>query len=255
MKDMLKFKGHFKIEAIDANNNGTVLDEWQDDNLIMENARLSMAEMFSLLSSNIGIHKIVLGSKGHNVDYRIPKTSSEGFVASRDRLFSESIDIDDGEIVAAIRLGDVVKYVGSGNGTGTQNNYYEYIGTGLTNKSVDSINFANTAVWTDLGATAPYTYTMTFGLPNIPYGTFLNVVEDDGTVGSTGIVSQTDGEVQFVFEFSTLAANNGNDPVAGASTFTEAAMYANNRIFSMKTFGSKIKDSTVLLRVTWTIVF
>lgn len=139
--------------------------------------------------------------------------------------------------------------------TGTTGNYYEYIGTGATSLLVDNIDFTNTAVWTDLGATAPYTYSIEFDLPKTQTGNGLNVVEDDGAVGSTVEVTQTDNEVQFVFNVSTLAGNQANDPTPGSSTFTEAAMYANGRIFSMKTFGSKIKDSTVVLKITWTIAF
>lgn len=249
MKDTLQFKGHFKIEALDKDNN--VVDQWQEDNLIMESARLTMAEIFTLASTNAGINKIVLGSKGYNGDVRIPKTSTEGFVDTRDRLFSETIDVADGETNTYLR-GDIIKYTGNANATGTQNNYYERTG-GTTTVATSSINFATG--WTDLGTEAPYTYTVTFDLPGTSSGNALNIVEDDGIVGSTVSIDQNDNDVQFVFSISTLAANGADDPQPGSTTFTEAALYANDRVFSMKTFGSKIKDTTVLLKITWTISF
>lgn len=113
MKDVLNFKGHFKIEAIDAKNNSTVIDTWQDDNLIMETARLSMAELFAMLTTNVGINKIVLGTKGFNGDVRIPKTSSQGFVNTRDRLFSETIEAPEAGLISTLRLGDVIHFTGT----------------------------------------------------------------------------------------------------------------------------------------------
>lgn len=38
-------------------------------------------------------------------------------------------------------------------------------------------------------------------------------------------------------------------------TYTEAALYAGDEIFSMKTFPSRNKEGTVLLKLTWNIIF
>jgi hypothetical protein len=64
---------------------------------------------------------------------------------------------------------------------------------------------------------------------------------------STSITATT---TQYIFEIPTTEANN-----AGIATFTEAAMYTGSNIFSMRTFPAKIKDDTVILRITWSITF
>jgi hypothetical protein len=251
MKDLVNLKGHFKVESLNRNLN--VIDEWSEDNLIMETARISMAEMFSLLTTNTGISKFVIGSKGHDpADIRIPKTSSEGFVSTRDRLFSEAIDVIDPDELTVLK-GDVVKYTSASNASATQNNYYEYTGAGAILGIVASIDFATN--WVDLGAVDPYTYSIAFDLPEVASGSALNIVEDDGVVGSTVTITQTGNEVEFVHYLSISAGNQADDPVAGVSTFTEAAMYMNGRIFCMKTFPAKIKDNASTLRITWTIAF
>ena len=55
MTDMVNLKGHFKIQSIDVNNN--ILDEWEEHNMIMENARYTMSELFSNLETNTFINK------------------------------------------------------------------------------------------------------------------------------------------------------------------------------------------------------
>jgi hypothetical protein len=87
----------------------------------------------------------------------------------------------------------------------------------------------------------------------LPGGTEASAIdEDDVDSGSTVKVLQTDTSVVFTIDIATAAGNSQNDTT---SVFTEAALYANGRIFSMKTFKAKVKDSTVLLRIVWTITF
>ena len=38
-------------------------------------------------------------------------------------------------------------------------------------------------------------------------------------------------------------------------SYTEAALYAGDNIFSMKTFPARVKEDTVKLEITWSIVF
>jgi hypothetical protein len=48
----------------------------------------------------------------------------------------------------------------------------------------------------------------------------------------------------------------GNPPGEGAViAYTEASLYAGNKIFSMKTFPARVKEDTVKLVITWAIIF
>ncbi len=254
MEDTLNFKGHFKIQAID--HAGNVIDQWQDDNMIMESARTSMSEMFANLSSSTFINKIVLGTLGHVGDsILIPKGKDEGFVKERTRLFSETLTgtVNVGQTLTIVRKNDVI-YV---NATANEaKGYYRFKSTDVQNYVVNDIVIADTAVWEFLGTTKPYTYNVTFTLPgtnDAPGGTDVtNLVETDANAGSAVKVLQSGTSVTFTFDIATGAANKQNETT---SVFTEAALYANDRIFAMKTFKAKVKDSTVLLRIVWTITF
>lgn len=255
MKDILaldNLKGHFKIETISKN--GEVTDCYEQNNLIMDSARTTIAELFSLISSNTSIAKIVLGTRGHEGDIRIPKSSIEGFVSSRDRLFSEYTSFSNGQI-NDLNTGDVFLYAGTSALGGVSGRYYEYIGNPQEDVSLTSINFTNTSFWVDLGTNQPYNYEISFDLPQTAIGQCTNIVETNPGAGSIVSIEQTGNDVVFTTELGVTAANDQNDPVVGSTTFTEAALYANGRIFSMKTFGAKIKDATVSLRITWTISF
>ena len=55
----------------------------------------------------------------------------------------------------------------------------------------------------------------------------------------------------------TIPAENGNsgDPANPVVAYTEAALYAGDDIFSMKTFPARVKENTVELKVIWSIIF
>lgn len=55
----------------------------------------------------------------------------------------------------------------------------------------------------------------------------------------------------------TIPAENGNsgDPANPVVAYTEAALYAGNDIFSMKTFPARVKENTVELKIVWSIIF
>lgn len=250
MKDLLKFKGHFKIKAIDANNN--VIDEWEEDNLIMEGARTSMSEIFANLGSDKFMNKFSLGTLGHVSGSEItPKTANEGFVKERDRMFSESVDAIDGTFITVL-MNSVIKYTGTANVTGTTNNYYQNTSGATIASNVNDINFASG--WTNLGAVAPYTYPINFTIPGSnadPDGTLATGITEPDS-GSEVRVLQSGSSVTFKIKIATTAANTQSGT---SSYFTEAALYAAGRIFAMKTFSVKSKDASVLLVVDWTINF
>lgn len=56
----------------------------------------------------------------------------------------------------------------------------------------------------------------------------------------------------------TIPASNGNAIAAPPNdiiAYTEAALYAGTDIFSMKTFPARVKEPTVELVITWSIIF
>lgn len=256
MQDTLNFKGHFQIQALDALNGMTVLDEYTEDNMIMESARTSMSEIFANLGTGTWINKISLGTMGHVGDsILVPKGKDDGFVKERTRLFSETptSQVAIGQTLSVIRKNDVM-YI---NATlAPAKGYYRFIGSDIQNYLVNDTVINDITVWEFLGTTKPYTYTVNFTLPttnDTPGGTEASAIdEDDVDSGSTVKVLQTDTSVVFTIDIATAAGNSQNDTT---SVFTEAALYANGRIFSMKTFKAKVKDSTVLLRIVWTITF
>jgi len=54
----------------------------------------------------------------------------------------------------------------------------------------------------------------------------------------------------------TIPDNAGNKDGEGAVVaYTEAALYAGDDIFSMKTFPARVKEDTVKFEITWSIIF
>lgn len=55
----------------------------------------------------------------------------------------------------------------------------------------------------------------------------------------------------------TIPATNANptDPAQTSIAYTEAALYAGDDIFSMKTFPARVKEETVTFEITWSIIF
>jgi len=83
-------RGHIIVECLDANQ--SIIDRYEEHNLIMDKARTAMSALACYTSTKAPINKFVLGTKGHvNTDYLTPKTSVEGFISSRTQLFSEEL--------------------------------------------------------------------------------------------------------------------------------------------------------------------
>lgn len=85
---ILKPSGYFRVESVDSL--GNILDVYEENNLIMDKARVNLAAFISGLPTSTPINKIVFGTEGHITgNLTIPKTATEGFVSSRSSLFSE----------------------------------------------------------------------------------------------------------------------------------------------------------------------
>lgn len=250
MFDNIDFKGHFTIQAIDKD--GCVIDQWEDDNMIMADARITMSELFSNLNTSTFINKITIGTMGHVGDsILIPKGKDDGFVKERARLFSTATSTANNVVLDIVRKNDIFLVDPYGIAT-----YYRYIGSDVESYSINDTVLSDTELWENLGTTEPYTYSINFtisGDNSNPDGNIADAIsESDPGSGSEVKVLQKDTSVTFTADFATAAANEQNE---NTSVFTEAALYANDRIFAMKTFKAKVKDSTVLLRIIWTITF
>lgn len=96
-----------------------------------------------------------------------------------------------------------------------------------------------------------YSYPIVFANPGTASGTCAVISEPDSGTASTVInLEYINNDIKYTFEIPELAANDN-----GIVVFTEAALYSDSNIFSMKCFPGKIKDATVSLRVIWTIKF
>lgn len=90
MKDtfITKPRGHFLFECFDKD--GILIDKFENNNLIMDTARIAMSSNIGGFSTSVPINKLVLGVDGNIPgDYLTPKTALEGFVSTRTELFSE----------------------------------------------------------------------------------------------------------------------------------------------------------------------
>lgn len=133
----------------------------------------------------------------------------------------------------------------------------------LTPKQVGSDGFESTKteLFSEVGTT-DYNYKITF----VPDG------DENITVNGTGIMYQgtvqgatdaTANTIQRVVSDRTVTytitvpAENANHPLGGTNVlpYTEAALYADTSIFSMKCFSGRIKEETVKFVITWSIIF
>lgn len=92
-----------------------------------------------------------------------------------------------------------------------------------------------------------YTYPIVFTNPGVNVGACSIVSEPDS--GSSVSLDYTGTDIQYTIEVPELAANS-----TGVAVFTEAALYAGDKIFSMRCFPGKIKDTTVSLKIVWKIM-
>jgi len=86
-------KGYFKIDVI---KDGKIIDTFEKENLIMDDARYTFAKYLANINNTPVIDRFVLGTEGNvgagtpNSDLLAPKTDVDGFVSSRQMLFSEA---------------------------------------------------------------------------------------------------------------------------------------------------------------------
>lgn len=162
------------------------------------------------------------------------------------------------ELVGGYAGGNVINKIKLGNKGHNNNDILDY-------KQVDE-NGEFVSSRTSLFAEDPL-YDAEGGFDSLVYGISFdvesnNLIEvDSAAVGSfegsvdTHVceVSRTisDRVCTFVITIPDYAANKEG----GAIAYTEAAFYAGDRIFSMKTFPARVKEDTVKFVITWSIIF
>jgi len=260
--DDVKLKGFFSINAINAS--GDVVDSYNDDNMIMTAASITMNELFSNTPGSTFVNKISFGTEGHvGANALIPKTSVDGFVNTRDRMFSVSgsdnvapTNIND--VMPTLHLNDVLYIAASVPG------YYKFINTALTaatgftsNYTITDALVLNVTEWEFIGTIAPYAYDVNFNIATTNVDQVIgdpasNITESSAGAGSTVTVLKNATSTTFTV---TLPSGAGNGQNLTWTSFTEASLHANGRIFSLKPFKSMLKDSSITLQIVWQISF
>lgn len=260
------FEGLFRIECLDKDDN--IIDFFEDHNTIMHSARRSMAEIFFNKNNNKKkfANRFVIGTEGQTITNFIPKTENDGFTKDKQpqSLYSEE-GYTKHNILSII-------YIKKFQVILVNNEFYRYIGDN-TNILLKNDVLEDTSKFIKCGK--PYTYKIDFDIAkgnseivndssnalNLAIGqslenrcgAFIRLSDDNDDVldNSTCI---------FTFEIPMDQANGQHNATESSysnniSVFTEACIYVNDRIFSMKCFPCKIKDDTTKFRVIWKILF
>lgn len=266
MQDKIKtgFEGYFKIECI---KDGKVIDSFEEHNTIMRSARRSMAEIFlnSKNNSKEFANKFILGTEGGYISEYFPKSEESGF--NKDKM-PQTTYAEEG--FTAVDLGssvDLKKF----NVIKVDNQYYRYIDSDTQGVNISVNNLSNTTKF--IKCSKPYVYKIDFSLEDpVSYtvGTNSNnkAIGDSLFRGCSVLTALSEEEEDLldrttcIFTF-TIPKDQGNNQHSaadegfyGATTlFTEAGLYVNDRLFSMKCFPAKVKDDSTEIKVTWKIIF
>lgn len=210
-----KAVGHFSIQML--NKSGEVVDSYEDNNLVVNEARGAMSALLSGKKGSVGITSLVLGTRGHNEvenNILIPKPVGQyGYDENRTQLFSEeqgtpfyyTINWDPNDL----------KDAGEGSVEFT-NNEVEFVAKGQRkNQTGSELNAENGKI--------PVKITL------------------------------QGNSVQYEFTIPEQYANG--DDGSSVVAYTEAGLKFGEKLFSLKCFAAKIKETSVSIRVVWKIVF
>lgn len=76
------------------------------------------------------------------------------------------------------------------------------------------------------------------------------VTEDDAGAGTKVVVNYSNNTITYEITIPALAGNG-----SGTVGYTEAAMFAGDDMFCMRTFGVRSKDISSVLKITWVLIF
>lgn len=95
-----------------------------------------------------------------------------------------------------------------------------------------------------------FTYTINF-VPNKTSNGLASVTETDLNAGSTAEIVLGNNTITYQFELATNAGNGSTGTVG----YTEAGLFVGNVLFAMRTFAVRSKDTSSIMRITWTLIF
>ena len=210
-----EYRGHFSIQTLNSNNE--VLDSYEDNNLIVNDARLIMARLLAGKKDSLGITEFCLGTRGHdevNNDILTPKPiGQDGYDENREMLFSEE----------------------------QKTPFYYSVKWNPTNLR-DGVNLP---VSFDLDE-----------VEFVAVGNKKDQIGQEQDAENAQIpmkITISGNAVTFEITIPETAANgmNGQSVVA----YTEAGLKCDGKLFSIKCFSSKNKEESVKFKITWRIYF
>lgn len=240
----LNLRGHFICET-ESVETGEIVDRFEKHNMIMVPARTVMSKLFANITDSAHADKFILGTAGvKDGELLIPKDASDGFVKERTSLFSEiSISAESGDIIN-LNANSYVSYTGSDP---LFSGIYFYSGSNIISLQVSDLVVSESDDW-ELVDDLPGTYDIAFTLPGTQSSDTGDVAQSDSDSVAVLLSGTT---VTFTFE---IDADSGNG-TEGTMIYNEAGIYAGTDLFCMKTFPSKVKDETVIMRIIWSIIF
>lgn len=223
LSDNTNFRGEFSITAYKKDGS---IETYEDKNLIMDTARSNMAELIGgQIDVGLPINSFVIGNKGHSnansdtsniLDYRL--VGAEGFVSAKQELFSEDVANDLGGLGDAANFSYVIDF---------------------DTKNIESVVTDSAAI----GKINPKGKTVTPSAETHVCSVTRTIIDRTCTFEIT------------VPDFAGNLDSGSGGGGSGVVAYTEAALYAGNDIFSMKTFPARVKEETVKFVITWSIIF
>lgn len=214
IENVSKARGEFTLICY---KDGKVVDKFEDKNLVVNDARVSMSTLLSGKNGALGITSFVLGTKGHNEtsgDILTPKAvGQDGYDETRTQLFSEE-------------QGSPFYYT------------VKWEQGRLLNAQDQPVNFTSDVV------------------EFIAKGQKKNQTGSESQAENARIpvkITLQNNAVQYEFEIPESAANgmDGQSVVA----YTEAGLKCGNKLFSLKCFASKVKTIDTKFKIIWKIIF
>ena len=214
IENVSKARGEFTLICY---KDGKVVDKFEDKNLVVNDARVSMSTLLSGKNGALGITSFVIGTKGHNEtsgDILTPKAvGQDGYDETRTQLFSEE-------------QGSPFYYT------------VKWEQGRLLNAQDQPVNFTSDVV------------------EFIAKGQKKNQSGSESQAENARIpvkITLQNNAVQYEFEIPESAANgmDGQSVVA----YTEAGLKCGNKLFSLKCFASKVITIYTLFNIIFKIIF
>lgn len=172
---------------------------------------------------------------------------------------------------ARSNMAQLIGGVNTGGGFGTPINKIVlgtqgHIGTDILAFKVAGVDYASTQtkLFSETAVTGGLNYAVTFNTigdvdvtDSVATGQLFNIDVSQIIDAPTNTVQRvvTDRTVTYTITIKSTNGNAISAPPNDIIAYTEAALYAGTDIFSMKTFPARVKESTVELVITWSIIF